>query len=120
MNKVTNKLSSILMLISFSIIHSCTTLPTKPNIPYSGFHFLLDEMSKKNNLLSIEIRKIPELTDGISPEEESALKNLIKLYNEDPDVFDFAFEEMYQEGLPDIRRYCTPLQALFWLMQDCA
>jgi len=31
--------------------------------------------------------------------------------------FDEYFDEMYQIGLPEVRKYCTLLQALFWLLQ---
>ena len=118
MNKVIYNVNLILIFVFCISIYSCATTPTKPNLPYLGANPLLDEISKKNTLLGIELRKMPELKDGISPEENEALKRLVKLYNDDPDVFNSAFEEMYQEGLPDVRRYCTPLQALFWLVED--
>jgi len=96
---------------------ACAT-PIKPNIPYSGSSQELDEISKKNHLLAEELRKLPELQDGISTVEKHALKKLSNLYDNTHDVFDSAFEKMYLEGLPEVRKYCTPLQSLFWLLED--
>jgi hypothetical protein len=69
-------------------------------------------------LLITELGKIPEMQDGISESESMALKKLAEYYNLDSDAFDKAFEEMYQEGLPGVRKYCSPLQAFFWLVED--
>lgn len=97
---------------------SCASTPSKPNIPYSGYSPELDKISVKNLVLVIELRKLPELQDGISKKEIVTLKSLIKLYDNAPKVFDTAFDEMYKVGLHDVRKYCSPLQALFWLLED--
>ena len=68
--------------------------------------------------MAIELGKLPELQDGISFQEKQALEILHRKYVDDTDSFDRAFEEMYKIGLPDVRRYCSPLQALFWLAED--
>ncbi len=69
-------------------------------------------------MLAKEIGKIPEIYDGISETEAKALKQMIQIYEENKEAFDMTFKEMYEVGLPEIRKYCTPLQALFWLSQD--
>jgi hypothetical protein len=68
--------------------------------------------------LAIELGKLPELQDGISVQETQALERLHRKYVDDTDSFDRAFVEMYKIGLPDVRKYCSPLQALFWLAED--
>jgi hypothetical protein len=40
------------------------------------------------------------------------------MYNSDQANFENAFNEMYKIGLPEFRKYCSPLQALFWLAED--
>ena len=67
-----------------------------------------------------ELGKLPEITDGISENEANALNIIIKLYRENPNVFDSAFRQMYQIGLPEVRAYCSPLQAIFWLAENDA
>ena len=123
-----------------SLIH---TTPTKPNISYIHYipslskqlpvvetetkkggkqitqfekeaNFLFEDLYKRNPKLALEIGKLPEWQDGISAKEVAALRNIIELYDYDPVAFNLAFDMMYKEGKPDVRRFCSPLQALFW------
>ncbi len=110
---------SLLLFGIFGIcLFSCTITPTKPHIPYSGPNPELVRLARDNNLLASELRKLPELLDGINPTERGALKRLMNLYYDAPEVFDSVFGKMYCEGLPHVRKYCTPLQSLFWLVVD--
>jgi hypothetical protein len=113
-------LKTTFVMILFLTAAGCVTVGmTKPNEPYQGRDTeSLNAMAGKNLLLSKELGKLPEIQDGISPEEKVALEGLVRLYNLSPDAFDRAFEQMYQVGLPEVRKYCSPLQALFWLAED--
>ncbi len=42
--------------------------------------------------------------------EKTGIKN--------PKKFQKVFLEMYNTGYPEVRKYCTPLQAAFWLIED--
>lgn len=116
-NTVLKLVSTILLC---SIVGGCTSLsPIKPNDPYPGpYPPSFKELSIKNPLLAHEFGKLPEIQDGISDEETTVLENLIELYKVNPDTFGNAFEQMYKIGIPKVRKYCTPLQALFWLAQQ--
>jgi len=103
------------VFMSFSV--GCAT-PTKPNVPYSAPVSALDEMAKKNPLFVTELRKLPELQDGISKAERRSINNIVKLIDDRPGAFGSAFDKMYKVGLPDVRKYCSPLQAFFWLVED--
>jgi len=118
MNQMVHKGIVIFVIALCLNLFACATTPTKPNIPYPGPNSELDIISSRNLLLAVELRKLPELQDGISSDEMNALKKLVKLYDSEPDVFNSAFDKMYSIGLPDVRSFCTPLQALFWLMVD--
>jgi hypothetical protein len=76
---------------------------------------ILAEIAEKNSLLALELPKLPELKKNISIKEVESLKNILRLYEIDPFAFNSAFDKMYKEGIPEIRKFCTPLQALFWL-----
>jgi len=76
---------------------------------------LLNELSLRNHLLAQELGKLPEIQDGISNSEESALEHIVDIYNEIPKEFNDAFDKIYRVGMPEVRKYCSPLQALFWL-----
>jgi hypothetical protein len=69
-------------------------------------------------LLAQEIGKLPEIQDGISDSEAIALEKLCDLYMKNPENFNKTFEKMYQVGKPEVRRYCSPLQAVYWLIMD--
>ena len=106
-------------MLLICIVAGCVTAkPTKPNVPFAGrpHPAVMDHLLNRNPLLVEELGKLPELQDGISESELQALKYLAGLYHSDSDVFDQAFNKMYQVGLPDIRKYCSPLQALFWIV----
>ena len=114
---IKNGIKLILGFYFVTVFWGCAA--SKPNTPYpgpypSGFH----ELAYKNPLLAKELGKLPELQDGISVNENYALVKLINLYDENPNAFHKVFEEMYLIGLPDVRKYCSPLQALFWLAED--
>ena len=74
-------------------------------------------LSTLNSTLANEIEKLPDLQDGISSDEINAIEKLIQLNNLKPDYFNEAFKEMNKIGKGEFRKYCVPLQALFWLAQ---
>jgi len=114
--------SKLFVVIFFFILFnsSCASFgPSKPNAPYSGD--LTDNFIKLeqwNPLLGKEIRKLPEIQDGVLDYEAQAIDTLVDLFDKAPDAFNRAFEQMYQVGKPDVRKYCSPLQAMFWLAQQ--
>lgn len=111
-------LYSYMLGIFISLCIGCTTL-TKPNpINQDPVSIGLSKLEKRNSLLGKELRKLPELQDGLSPPEAFALERIWELYKINPASFDSAFEKIYQVGLPEKRKYCSPLQAIFWLAED--
>ena len=91
-----------------------TSLP-----PYQGpLPEKCNALSEKNPLLAQELRKLPELRDGISEEESTTLVLLADIYINNQESFDRAFEQMYNVGIPERRMYCSPLQAYYWLAQE--
>ena len=76
---------------------------------------IMAEIAKKNSLLALELAKLPEVKKDISKKGIESLKNILALYEIDPLAFNKAFDQMHKEGIPEIRKFCTPLQALFWL-----
>jgi len=109
-----------LLSIFVSISVSCSSvLQVKPNEPYTGsYPDQFSQIASTNPLLAKEIGKLPEMQDGISASEAKALERLAAMYAVDSDSFNTAFNQMYQVGLPEIRKYCSPLQALYWLAED--
>jgi hypothetical protein len=113
-------LKLVVTILLYSIVGGCTSSgPSKPNTAHQGsYPISFNELSAKNSLLAQEIAKLPEIKNGISKTDATALEKLCSLYAENPESFDAAFKQMYQIGIPEIRKYCSPLQAVFWLALD--
>ena len=113
-------LKLLITILLCSISGGCITLDsTKPNEPFYGpYPESFKAIEKRNPLLAKEIGKLPEIQDDISDKDADTLEEIVKLYNLDPKTFDQAFEQMYQVGIPEVRKYCSPLQALFWLAEN--
>ena len=71
-----------------------------------------------NDHLAAELAKIPEIRKFKTNSSRLALDNLLKIYRFAPQRFDHMFASMDTIGLTRHRNYCSPLQALFWLIQD--
>ena len=110
--------SSAVLILSLIFLSSCASFgPTKPNLPYAGRQYppILTELARKNPLLVQELGKLPELQNGISNTDAMALSRICLVYNQNQKDFNLAFERMYDVGYPDVRKFCTPLQALYWI-----
>lgn len=78
----------------------------------------LIKLDRLNSNLSDEVQKLPEIYKFRTNSSRLALSNLLRIYQFAPDGFDRMFEAMDAIGKPAQRQYCSPLQALFWLIQD--
>jgi len=106
-----------LLFVVIAYLSGCAA--TKPNTPFAGpYPKSFNELSAKNQLLAEELGKLPEFQDGITNAENNALERLVTFYNKNQRAFDKSFVEMYKIGKPEVRKYCSPLQALFWLAND--
>ena len=110
----------VITILNLIIFTGCSSFgPTKPNSPFSGpYPSTFNDLAIINPLLAEELGKLPEIQDGISDNDVVVLKEIVKVYKTNPKAFDKAFEKMYQVGLSEVRKYCSPLQALYWLAED--
>lgn len=67
--------------------------------------------------LGSELRKLPQITDGLSPEDLEALDDICALYVDNPQTRQ-AFSLMMEESIEQASAYCTPLEALLWIAYD--
>ncbi len=127
----TRELIGFLLLVLGVLIAGCASFDrTRPNTSIfsadgsplddnaASAARLLTAIAERNALLFEELGKLPELQDSIDDRELAALKRLSMLYGENTTRFDLVFSQMYRIGKPEVRKYCTPLQALFWLLED--
>ena len=79
---------------------------------------ILSRIGGCNRPLADELAKLPELGKFKTDSSRLALATLCRIYRFAPRRFDRVFSHMNAIGLPESRRYCTPLQALLWMLQD--
>jgi hypothetical protein len=109
-------INSCVLLLSMAL-SGCGTI-SKPNTPFAEPIDELNYIEKKNPLLAMEIRKLPDILDGLNNDERKALQRLSEIYAAQTSDFESAFAEMYKIGLPEHRKYCSPLQALLWIAME--
>ena len=109
------RLSVLLVVIGIQLSLTGCANPNKPNTPVSLTIHELDYLVDKNRELADEIKKLPEIQDGIDLDDRAGLNILSRFYKENETAFNMAFSEMKSVGLPEFRKYCSPLQAIFWL-----
>lgn len=115
----TLSLISGLLFSLVALFSGCVSIgPATPNEIYRGeYPPYFESIRRQNLLLAEEIGKLPELQNGMQETDETALRILCDVYQENTQRFDDVFNQMYGIGLPKVRKYCTPLQALFWIAQ---
>lgn len=121
MSKAVRYVIIVIICFAFSSIFCSCALRTHtiPNPVYPGpYPPGFKDFQIRNPVFAEEIGKLPELQDGLSAKEKSALQSLIKLYNRNSHDLDTAFTDMYSIGLPEYRKYLAPVQAFFWLLID--
>jgi hypothetical protein len=92
--------------------------PTTPvPTPVLDYNEICIELSELHPELALELKRLPEISDGVSEEDLEALSDICSLYIADPESRE-TFDLMMNEGIKSAREYCTPLQALLWLAYD--
>lgn len=111
------KIALYLLFVLAGLTGCITSGRTGPNPvirEYPGYAIL----ASKDKRLGDELGKLPEIQDGLSSSDKKALDRLSQYYQKHRVRFVKVFEEMMKVGLADHRRYCSPLQALYWLFED--
>jgi len=119
------------LLLSCLIVVGCSARPNAGLLdpkyqpqesPSSNKEFaaidILEKIRSHNDLLAKELGKLPELIDGITDDDLYALKNFMQFYMKNRKICDEVFLKIYAVGKPAHRRYCSPLQAIFWLAEE--
>lgn len=78
-------------------------------------HGVLLELAQRNRLLAVELGRLPGLRHDVTAQKLRALERIAQFQKRHPHRVAQGFKRMYQEGKPKVRRFCSPLQAVFWL-----
>ena len=86
--------------------------------PVTSIDNNLTSLYRLNHHLADEVAKLPEIRKFRTDSSRLALHNLLEIYRFSPAGFDRLFDVLDKIGMPVVRKYCAPLQALFWMIQD--
>lgn len=76
---------------------------------------LFEKIFKFDQELAIELGRIPEFQEGINKSKILALEAFVEFLTSSTDNEKRAIREILNVGKPKYRKFCSPLQGLFWL-----
>jgi len=83
----------------------------------NGVNQLFEKIFKFDQELAIELGRLPEFQDGVNEREMLALENFLNFLSVSTDKEKAALGKILNIGKPEYRKFCSPLQALFWLAE---
>lgn len=116
------RISAFLVIMS-SLLFACSQKEplslNSPNFPFQGeLPTCFVNIENLHPKAAYEIKKFPDILDGVSSNEIKGIDKIIRVIEANPQEFDSTFNEMYSIGKSEHRKYCAPLQALFWISQN--
>jgi hypothetical protein len=75
---------------------------------------LLSQLSPN---LAYEVNKLPDFQQSAGERQTQALKRFVYLTNNITESEKSNLSFLLEVGIPESRKYCTPLQAIFWLLE---
>lgn len=133
---------SVIILLLFLI--GCSVKPTQPNISaiyriprlkdrleplyiesenilHKSFSLrgqaLFHRLYNINSNLAVEAGRLPEFQDVVDEKHIKALQRFVDLIERANNDEKANLAKLLEEGMPEVRRYCTPLQAIFWILE---
>ncbi len=128
-----------------SLIIGCAVAPTKPNISAlyriptlkaqlqalpakfqpsakeplpEEVQTLFQQLYTLNPALALEIGRLPEFQGKVGKRQVVAMRRFVDLIENATADEKANLSMLLKEGKPEIRCYCTPLQAIFWLLEE--
>jgi hypothetical protein len=93
-----------------SIYFKKNPLPTPAKISFQKLYQI-------DPIIALEVGKIPEFEGAIGEAQILALDRFVTLIENAKSEEKVNLSNLLQVGKPEIRRYCTPIQAIFWLLE---
>jgi hypothetical protein len=100
--------------------------PTHPNpssidrVPNSEAKALLQQLDSMDSDLALEVGRLPEFQEDINEPQVKALTRFIDLITNVSKPEKANLDKLLQTGYPNVRKYATPLQAIFWVLEKKA
>ncbi len=113
----------LLCPILFSVCSCATIPPTRPNfisicqIQNPGAKALMREFIVRDFQLALEVGRLPEVQEGMGESQIRALTRFMDLVSNASYGERNNIASLLKIGKPAVRRYSTPLQAIFWVLE---
>ena len=78
---------------------------------------LFQQLYSLDSRVAIEVGKLPEFQGKVSDKQILALQKFMHLFANATTKEKANLEQFLNYGKPEIRKYCTPLQAMFWMFE---
>jgi len=78
---------------------------------------LFQQLYTLNPALALEIGRLPEFQGKVGKRQVVAMRRFVDLIENAKADEKANLSMLLKEGKPDFRRYCVPLQAVFWLLE---
>ena len=89
---------------------------TKEVLP-KKIQYLFIKLYELDSVVAVEIGRLPEYQYNISDIQELALRRFIELLVKSSPEEKINLKGLMNIGKPEFRRYCSPLQAIIWLLE---
>lgn len=104
---------------------ACSVAPTKPNVSAlyqvsslsAGVQLQFQRLHALDSTLAIEVGKLPEFQGKVADKQTLALTWFTDLIQNATPEEKANLAKLLKVGKPEVRCYCTPLQAVFWLFE---
>jgi hypothetical protein len=109
----------IVLLFSCSLVPS----PTHPNassiewLENSELKDLFLQLGSMDPNLALEVGRLPEFQEKTGESQILALSRFINLLSNASEMEKANLAKFLEIGRPNVRKYCTPLQAIFWILE---
>ncbi len=107
------------------LVFSCSIpgSPTRPNaisidrIENSEAKAFLLQLDSIDSNLALEVGRLPEFQENTREPQILALSRFINLISNASEMEKTNLAKSLEIGRPDVRKYSTPLQAIFWILE---
>jgi len=91
-------------------------LPTQEPFPKAA-ETLFEKLYTLDPPVALEVGRLPEFQDKVGEKQVLALARFTDIISNASPKQKTNLIELLKTGKPEIRRYCAPLQAIFWLLE---
>jgi len=108
----------ITIILIITLLTGCAqTQPVKTKGITEQSPTVLGLLGQLSPSLAHEVNRLPEFQQSVSERQIQALNKFVYLTNNATESEKSNLSSILKVGIPKSRKYCTPIQAIFWLLE---